>query len=313
VRWLSFARGAVVKAIDLFAGAGGFSTGAVMAGCNVVWAANHWPAAVQVHANNHPGTTHVCQDLQQADWTAVPAHDLLMASPACQGHSRARGKERAHHDAQRSTAWAVVSAAECHLPAVVLVENVPEYAKWQLFPAWCAAMHALGYALAPMILDAADHGVAQHRRRLFIVGTRSKHPIALSLPASPHVGSASIIDFAAGKWSAINRPGRASATLERIAAGRAQHGRRFVTAYYGNEKGGRSLDRPLGTITTRDRWAVIDGDRMRMVNVEECRAAMGFPAAYQLPARQKDAMHMLGNAVVPPVARDVILAIRKAA
>lgn len=301
-----------MKAIDLFAGAGGFSTGATMAGCTVVWAANHWPAAVQVHANNHPATAHVCQDLHQADWTQVPAHELLMASPACQGHSHARGKDRPHHDAQRSTAWAVVSAAECHRPAVVLVENVPEFAAWALYPAWCAAMHALGYALAPMVLDAADHGVAQHRRRLFIVGTRSKRPLALRLPQRPHIGSAAIIDFGAGRWQPIHKPGRAASTLARVQAGRAAHGARFVAPYYGSGSGttGRSLSRPLGTITTRDRWAVIDGDRMRMLSTAECRAAMGFPANYQLPERHKDALHMLGNAVVPTVARDVIDAIR---
>lgn len=302
-----------MRAIDLFAGAGGFSTGAAMAGCSVVWAANHWPAAVQVHANNHPDTQHVCQDLQQADWTTVPAHDLLMASPACQGHSRARGKERPHHDAQRSTAWAVVSAAECHRPAVVLVENVPEFAQWLLYPAWCAAMDALGYALAPMILDAADHGVPQHRRRLFVVGTRSKHPIDLDLPRREHVGAEHFLDFAAGSWSPVNRPGRSAATLARIAEGRRTCGRRFLTAYYGNERGGRGLHRPVGTITTRDRWAIVDGDRMRMLSAQEARAAMGFPADYQLPARHKDAMTMLGNAVVPPVARDVITAIRSQA
>lgn len=302
-----------MKAIDLFAGAGGFSTGAVMAGCEVVWAANHWPAAVAVHADNHPDTAHACQDLQQADWTRVPAHDLLMASPACQGHSRARGKERAHHDAQRSTAWAVVSAVEYHSPAFVLVENVPEFAKWTLYPAWCAAMHALGYALAPMILDAADHGVAQHRLRLFIVGTRSKHPVELAFADREHVGSGQIIDFDAGRWSTIDKAGRASSTLARVASGRASHGARFVTAYYGNETGGRSLSRPVGTITTRDRWAVIDGDRMRMLSVAECRRAMGFPDTYRLPERAKDALHMLGNAVVPIVARDIINALRKAA
>lgn len=302
-----------MKAIDLFAGAGGFSTGATMAGCNVVWAANHWPAAVAVHADNHPDTAHACQDLQQADWTRVPAHDLLMASPACQGHSRARGQDRPHHDALRSTAWAVVSAAECHRPAVVLVENVPEFAQWALYPAWCAALHALGYALAPMVLDAADHGVAQHRRRLFIVATRSRHPLELSFKPQPHVGSGQIIDFAAGRWSAIDKPGRAASTLARVTSGRACHGGRFVTAYYGSETGGRCLSRPVGTITTRDRWAVIDGDRMRMLSVPECRRAMGFPAHYRLPERAKDAMHMLGNAVVPLVARDVINAIRLAA
>lgn len=302
-----------MKAIDLFSGAGGFSTGATMAGCSVVWAANHWPAAVAVHADNHPATAHVCQDLQQADWTSVPAHDLLMASPACQGHSRAKGKEKPHHDALRSTAWAVVSAAECHRPAVVLLENVPEFASWLLYGAWCAAMNALGYALSPMILDAADHGVAQHRRRLFIVGTRTKHPLELTFKAQPHVGSGQIIDFDAGRWSQINKPGRAGATLARVASGRACHGSRFVTAYYGSETGGRCLSRPVGTITTRDRWAVIDGDRMRMISVQEARAAMGFPANYVLPLNQRMAMHMLGNAVCPPVARDVINAIKEAA
>lgn len=304
-----------VRAIDLFAGAGGFTTGATAAGCTVVWAANHWPAAVQVHADNHPETAHVCQDLHQADWIQVPVHDLLLASPACQGHSLARGKERAHHDAQRATAWAVVSAAECHRPAGVIVENVSEFTRWTLFPAWCAAMHALGYALAPQVIDAADHGVPQHRRRLFIVGTRSKHPVQLQLARRAHVPAADCIDFGAGAWTAIDRPGRSTRTLARIAAGRRAHGARFVAPYYGSGSGetGRSIARPLGTVTTRDRWAVIDGDRMRMLSADECRAAMGFPAGYRLPQQHKAAVHMLGNAVCPPVARDVIQALKEAA
>jgi len=48
-----------MNVIDLFAGAGGFSTGALMAGCRVVWAANHWQSAVEVHAINHPGAAMV--------------------------------------------------------------------------------------------------------------------------------------------------------------------------------------------------------------------------------------------------------------
>lgn len=302
-----------MKAIDLFAGLGGFSEGAEQAGCRVVWAANHWRAAVDTHAANHPETAHACQDLHQADWRDVPAHDLLLASPACQGHTRARGKERPHHDATRSTAWAVVSAIEYHRPALAVVENVPEYARWQLFPAWCAAVNALGYAIAPNLIDAADHGVPQHRVRLFIALTRSRHPVELRLPKRDHVPAASIIDFDAGRWSPVHSIGRASSTLARVCAGREQHGDRFLTAYYGNERGGRSLARPIGTITTRDRWAVIDGDRMRMVNVSEARAAMGFRASYRLPDRANDAMHMLGNAVCPTVACDVITALREAA
>jgi DNA (cytosine-5)-methyltransferase 1 len=304
-----------MRAVDLFAGAGGFTTGAAMAGCTVVWAANHWRAAVEIHAANHPGTVHACQDLHQCDWTTVPAHDLLMASPACQGHSRARGKDRPHHDAMRSTAWAVVSAAECHRPAVALVENVPDFARWTLFPAWCAAMNALGYAIAPHLIDAAEHGVPQHRERLFLVLTRSKHPLELSLPRRAHVPASSVIDFGAPGWSPIHKPGRSLATLQRIAAGRARFGDRFVMPYYGSGSGltGRSLDRPIGTITTKARWAVVDGDRMRMTSIPENRDFMGFPVDYLLPASVPEANFMLGNAVCPKVARDVINKIRETA
>ncbi len=303
-----------MRAIDLFAGAGGFSTGAVMAGCEVVWAANHWPAAVQVHANNHPDTLHVCQDLQQADWTRVPAHDILLASPACQGHSPARGKEKPHHDSQRSTAWAVVDAVECHRPRVFAVENVPEFAtKWVLYEAWCMAMHALGYALAPMVLDAADHGVPQHRKRLFIVGTRSKHPIELRLPRRPHVPASSVIDFDAGEWTLLRD--KVPATQARACRGRARFGDRFVMPYYGGGSGltGRCLSRPIGTITTKARWGIVDGDRMRMVSIPENTTFMGFPRGYVLPPTVVEANIMLGNAVVPQQARDVVSAILEAA
>ena len=304
-----------MKVIDLFAGAGGFSTGAAMAGAQVVWAANHWPTAVEWHAANHPDTEHACQDLQQADFREAPAHDILLASPACQGHSRAKGKEKPHHDALRSTAWSVVTCAEVHRPPVVIVENVPEFAEWTLYQAWCSAMHALGYAMTPLIIDAANHSVPQHRVRLFVVATLSKHPIDLALPLRDFTPAADIIDFTAGRWSEVDKAGRSARTLARIAAGRAAHGARFVAPYYGSGSGetGRSLARPLGTITTRDRWAVIDGDRMRMLSAEECRAAMGFPNGYRLPPTHKDAVHLLGNAVCPPVARDLINAIKEAA
>lgn len=296
----------MTTAVDLFAGAGGFSTGATAAGVDVLLAANHWPVAVEAHAANHPRTTHWTQDLHQADWSRVPAHDVLLASPACQGHSRARGKDRPHHDAARSTAWAVVSCAEHHRPDLVLVENVPEFTRWVLYPAWRAAMAALGYSVAEHVIDAADHGVPQHRVRLFLVCTRSLAPLRLRLPRRRHVPAASIVDFGAGRWSQIDAPGRSPRTLERVEVGRREHGDRFLVAYYGSTQGGRSLDRPLGTLTTRDRYAVIDGDRMRMLTVDENRAGMGFPAGYRLPSSRKLAVHLLGNAVCPRVAEDVV-------
>ncbi|TCJ25380.1 DNA cytosine methyltransferase [Halomonas sp. GDM18] len=304
-----------MNVIDLFAGAGGFSTGASMAGCNVAWAANHWPDAVEWHSRNHPDAAHICQDLHQADWSLVPTHDLMLASPCCQGHSKARGKASGNpqHDASRSTAWAVVSAAEYHRPPAILVENVPEFLDWQLYRPWVLAMQALGYAVSPHVVDAADLGAPQNRIRMFLVLTQSAQPLKLNLPTLGHLPAASFIDFEAGRWQPIEKPGRAAATLERVRAGRATHGDRFLISYYGNTKTGRSLDRPIGTITTRDRWAIVDGDRMRMLSRWECRSAMSFPDTYQLPDNHRLAVHLLGNAVCPTPVSHIIKALQQAA
>ncbi|HEY0883298.1 MAG TPA: DNA cytosine methyltransferase, partial [Archangium sp.] len=56
-----------MRAVDLFAGAGGWTTGARAAGVRVLMAVNHWPRAVESHAANHPETEHVCQDLALFD------------------------------------------------------------------------------------------------------------------------------------------------------------------------------------------------------------------------------------------------------
>jgi len=294
-------------AVDLFCGLGGFSEGAKAAKVKVTWCANHWKEAVAVHRKNHPEAVHACQDLNQADWTTLPRHSIGLASPACQGHSKARGKERAHHDACRSTAWAVVSCAEVHWQDCWVVENVPEFLEWRLYPAWESAMRTLGYSLAPHIIDAADLGVPQHRRRVFIVCTRSKAPIRLKLPKLPHVAVDGCLDRKSTKWSPV--VDKVAATKARITAGRAVHGDRFLMAYYGNEKGGRSVHRPLGTVTTHDRYALVEGSMMRMLTAQEYRRIMGFPETYHLPAGSTLAKHMLGNAVCPPVATALLKAV----
>lgn len=306
-----------MKAADLFAGFGGWTTAATMQGIEVVWAANHWPEAVHWHAANHPDTIHVCQDLHQAKWAEVPAHDILLASPCCQGHSKARGKKNGNpqHDESRSTAWAVVSALEYHRPEVAIVENVEEFMDWVLYPAWAAAMNALGYQLAPHVVDCADLGVPQNRVRLFLVCTLSRAPLLLQLQPQEHVPATSFIDFTAGNWSPIEKPGRAEATLRRVENGRRAFGDRFIMPYYGTGSGttGRCLSRPVGTITTRDRWALVDGDRMRMLTANENLQAMSFPAGYKRPDNHKLTVHMAGNAVPPKAGARIIEAVRAAA
>lgn len=295
-----------MRCVDLFAGLGGSSTGAVMAGAHVLWAANHNPEAVDWHRENHPDTVHVCQDLHQADFTQLPDHDVLMASPCCQGHSKARGKNTPQHDKSRSTAWAVVSALEAKRPEFAVVENVLEFRDWDLFPSWRDAISRLGYSVSLNVINSADFGVPQSRNRLFVVISKSRSEFRIKTPNKERIPASSFLNFNEGRWSDIHKLGRAKATLERVEHGRSVHGERFLISYYGNTRTGRSVELPIGTITTRDRWAIVDGGRMRMITKEECKAAMGFPKSTRIPQRHHLAVHLLGNAVCPPVMAEVL-------
>lgn len=303
----------MTTAIDLFAGAGGFTTGAEAAGVRVKWAANHWRPAVDAHKLNHPNAQHKCQDLHQADWTKVPSTDLVLASPECKGHTKARGKDQAHHDASRATAWAVLSCIEMHEPKGFVVENVQEMLDWKLFKPWQACLAALGYRMTHRVLDAADFGVPQHRERMFLVGTRD---VDFDIPTQnkAHVPASSVIDWPSGNWSMVLKPRRAANSIARWRSGRARFGDRFLAPYYGSGSGktGRSLDRPIGTLTTKDRWALYDGDRQRLLTVAEQTALMGFPAGYKLDRRRNTSVVMLGNAVCPPVVTHILKALKEA-
>jgi DNA (cytosine-5)-methyltransferase 1 len=86
--------------------------------------------------------------------------------------------------------------------------------------------------------------------------------------------------------------------------------------YYGTDGAGgfQRLDRPLRTVTTLDRFALVKpngcGHEMRMLQPPELAYAMGFPDAHVwLESSRRDRIKLLGNAVCPPVMRDIIMAL----
>jgi DNA (cytosine-5)-methyltransferase 1 len=310
-------RTAPVRAVDLFAGYGGFSLGAEQAGADVVWAANHNPMAVDAHQRNHPHTVHACQDLRQADWSVLPRYDLLLASPACQGMSSAGQPGRAvseqtrkAHDTLRATAWAVIDCAEVTAPKAILVENVAEFrSEWKLYRRWRQCLEDLGYTVSESIVRASTLGVPQRRDRLFIAATRKAFNLEASiadvLTAEPAFGPCVDWEDPEGRWKLASK---ASPKIkERIAHARQRYGRRALFQLVTGHKG-LSLDGPIRTITTKCQWRVLDGPRYRPLTVREYGRAMGFPDTYGWPpsATKADRIKGLGNAVCPPVARELV-------
>lgn len=300
-----------MKAADLFAGFGGFTLGAQRAGVDVVYAANHWPVAVDVHKRNHPLTEHACQDLHQADFTALPRFDLLIASPACQGNSPAsQPRRRAKHDADRSSAWAVVACADATSPRAIIVENVPRMRGWRLYQQWLAALRALGYHVAEHELDASRCGVPQRRRRMFVTATR--RPIRpITDPGLAELPFAECLDEMAAGWRLVRHAPPASRA--RIEAGRARFGRRRFLSQSVTGHRGTSLDGPINTITTKNQWRLVDGDTYRVITERELARGQAFPNTFTWPDLPRNvAIKGIGNAVPPPMAEHVIRAVAEA-
>jgi DNA (cytosine-5)-methyltransferase 1 len=294
-----------LEAVDLFAGWGGFTAGAHKADVNVIWAANHWPLAVEAHRRNHPDTVHVCQDLKQANWTELPWYDILLASPACQGHSQAsQPKRRLYHDEDRATAWAVVDCVYANRPSALIVENVTDFRdKWELYPTWRHGLESMGYQLQELVVRASHHGVPQRRDRLFVVGIQGKQPRIVSEPTAEPAFEP-CIRWNLGDW----RPVRNAAEGARYRIRNAQKtwGSKCLVQHVSNHPG-VPLDQPIRTITTKDQWIVVDGKNYRPLLVEELACGMGFDPDYGWPqTSRKNAIKGLGNAVCPPVATALI-------
>lgn len=184
-----------VKVADLFCGAGGSSTGAKKAIAQLgrdmdLVCVNHWDRAIETHTRMHPEARHYCQDVASArPIECVPEGwlDLLMASPTCTYHSRARGG-RPTSDQQRMDPWHVVTWLTELRVERLLIENVPEFVDWgpvdpntgrpikarkgEYFRQWVATLEALGYRVEHKILNCADYGDATTRRRFFLMGRR---------------------------------------------------------------------------------------------------------------------------------------------
>jgi len=177
-------------AVDLFAGGGGASHGIERAlGISPAIAVNHDPAAIEMHAANHPDTAHLCEsvfDVAPREVVEGRPVGLLWASPDCTHFSRAKGgKPRSQKI--RGLAWIVVTWAAAVAPRVICLENVPEFITWgpllddgmpdparegETFREFIDQLRALGYAVEWRTLNAADHGAPTSRRRATI-STRS--------------------------------------------------------------------------------------------------------------------------------------------
>lgn len=310
----------MIRTFDMFCGAGGSSAGARAAGADIVAGVDLCAVASGTFAVNFPDARVISKRLEDICLTSLGQEigeiDLLLASPECRNHTCAKGGAP-RDEASRATAMLVVDYARALRPRWLVLENVVHMRPWSRYDELKNALRDLGYQLHEHVLNSTDFGVAQRRRRLFLVGDRVREPVSVVRKRPGRRKSAGSILDPSGVWktSALFDERRAPATLERASRGFRTLGSKasFLLVYYGTDGSGgwQPLDIPLRTVTTIDRFALVEHDghepRIRMLQVPELKRAMGFDENFLLPVgSRRDRVRLLGNGVCPPVMKAVV-------
>ena len=280
-----------MRVVDAFCGTGGWSAGAIAAGCTPILGidCDHVPLQLWA-ANCAPAGRAACATLGAEEGSAVAwpvaAPDVhVHLSPACTSLSKAR----AGSASAASVATALGSVRWC--VQLVLARG---YASWSLenvaTPAVVACVAELARAhparVAYVVLDAADYGVPSSRVRL--------------IAATPEV-------IRALKETPVRRVSVADA----FAAAGLPLAAQFIKSNTTNRDGApcvRSVQQPAFTVTASHPliWCARDGTTVRCVTVAESAVLMGFAPEWKLPQGSRAGLRAVGNAVPPPLAQAVM-------
>lgn len=343
--------------IDLFAGVGGLSLGFEQAGYEVVFANEYNESIAQAYIKNRNSPNMLIGDITKVDLPVVfkafaGKVDVVVGGPPCQGYSQ-KGKRRTIHDDRNFLFKHYVRVIEIVQPKYFVMENVPNlltaaggYFKREIYDLFAKN----GYALNSAVLNAADYGVPQYRRRACIIGYRGDRRVAMPVPQERDVTIwDAISDLAyhdSGEGSEIaeyrTRPEseyqkemrfgamllfnhcatrHSKSALERLALIPPEKGRECLpkelltkSIYSGTWTRMRKSDKAV-TITTRfdtpSSGEFTHPFLNRAITVREAARIQSFPDTFVFYGTKTSQMKQVGNAVPPKLANAIAMAIIK--
>lgn len=303
--------------IDLFCGGGFGARGAVRGGGQPLLAVDAWDLATHTYQANFPDADIITDRIENIDPCRLTHHympDVLLTSPECTAHSIARGAKPGS-EKSRETAIAMIPWVEAFQPRWVVVENVNRMKKWERHEELLVTLENFGYTVSQLILNSADFGTPQSRKRLFLIcdreGSSTTRADLLALHHRRRRTAREIFDpEGTYKSSPLYKQGRASSTIERAERAMDELGRgvSFLIVYYGSDYAGgwQTLDAPLRTVTTIDRFGLVTWNgntpMLRMLQPNELLRAMGAGTSHKLPfGTRRNKVKLCGNGVCSPV------------
>lgn len=183
-----------IRVVELFAGVGGFRLGLDSASkkdkkYETIWSSQWEPGATiqyasEIYIQNFGDKGHSCQDIQEViekDFKQIPNHDLLVGGFPCQDYSVARTANQAKGIyGKKGVLWwsiyNILNKKGKNAPSFLMLENVdrllksPSAQRGRDFAVMLGSLADLGYVVEWRVINAADYGFPQRRRRVFIMG-----------------------------------------------------------------------------------------------------------------------------------------------
>lgn len=276
-----------------------------------------WDLATKTYKSNFPQADILTEKIEDVSPKALGSKyrpDVLLTSPECTSHSIARGAKPGL-EKSRETAIGIIPWVKAMAPRWVIVENVNRMKKWDRHDELVQSIEKHGYAVSDLLLNSADFGSAQARKRMFLVCDRAGSTVSredlLNLVSTSKRTARDIISWKADHpVTPLRKAGRAKATLERAERAISELGKGvpFLIVYYGSDYAGgwQSLDAPLRTVTTVDRFGLVtwkgNDPYLRMLQPDELLLAMGGSTEHVLPhGNRRDKVKLCGNGVCSDV------------
>lgn len=162
------------KLTSFFAGAGGMDIGFTNAGFQVVWANEFDKDIWETYQHGHPHVHLDKRSIFDIQTSQIPDSDGIIGGPPCQSWSAA-GKNLGSQDIRGQAFFEFIRVLTEKQPKFFVIENVEGITRKTHDDAFDQILNSLesaGYHIHHKVLNAADYGVPQDRKRLFIVGFR---------------------------------------------------------------------------------------------------------------------------------------------
>lgn len=162
--------------VSLFSGGGGLDLGFINAGYNILWAIDNSLNAVETYKANIGGHI-ICADINTIDENSIPHADVVIGGPPCQSFSLAGNRHV--EDARGKLVWKYIHIIKKIQPEAFVFENVTGLLSAKnsegkkIVELLKKAFQEIGYHVSMQVVNAADYGVPQRRKRVIIIGLKS--------------------------------------------------------------------------------------------------------------------------------------------